>query len=116
MKIINSYPESLDLKTAYALTRNPENQNMKNLEGTTFAVKAYALYEDVNSKGENQEVLALLTDEDETYSTISPTFKKDFADIVDMAAQYGTNVSDINVGVIGGESKNGRHYIGCKMV
>lgn len=116
MKIIVSYPETLDLKTAYALTRNPENQNMKNLEGSTFGVKAYALYEDVNSKGENQEVLALLTDDDETYSTISPTFKKDFADILDMAEQYNTNLKDISVAVIGGESKNGRHYIGCKMV
>lgn len=116
MKIITSYPETLDLKTAYALTRNPENQNMKNLEGTSFGVKAYALYEDMNSKGENQEVLALLTDEDETYSTISPTFKKDFADLVDLTAQYACNVTDINVAVIGGESKNGRHYIGCKMV
>ena len=116
MKIINSYPENLDLKTAYALTRNPENQNMKNLEGSTFNVKAYAIYEDVNSKGVEQEVLALLTDDDETYSTISPTFKKDFADIVDMASQYGADIASIAVAVIGGESKNGRHYIGCKMV
>nr|DAD74066.1 MAG TPA: ssDNA binding protein [Podoviridae sp. ctoyw14] len=116
MKIITSYPETLDLKTAYALTRTPENQNMKDREGSTFGVKAYALYEDVNSKGNTQEVLALLTDEDETYSTVSPTFKQDFADCVDLAAQYGVEASALTIAVIGGESKNGRHYIGCKMV
>lgn len=115
MKIINSYPENLTMKQAYSLTRNPESRPMKELEGATFNIEAFALYEDVNAKGETQEVLAVLTSEGDTFSTISSTFKRDFEAIVDMANQYGADLAGIDIVVIGGESKQGRHYIGCKM-
>ena len=115
MKIINSYPENLTMKQAYSLTRNPESRPMKTLEGATFNIEAFALYEDVNAKGDEQEVLAVLTSEGDTFSTISATFKRDFEAIVDMANQYGADLAGIDIEVIGGESKQGRHYIGCKM-
>ena len=115
MKITKSYPENLTLKQAYNLTCSPENRNMKTLEGATFNVEAYALYEDANAKGEEQEILAVLTSEGDTFSTISDTFKRDFAAIVEMVDQYGADLTTVDIDVIGGESKNGRHYIGCKM-
>lgn len=115
MKIIKSYPENLTMKQAYSLTHDPESRPMKALEGETFNIDAYALYEDVNAKGETQEVLAVLTSEGDTFSTISDTFKRDFEAIVDMANQYGADIAGIDIEVIGGESKQGRHYIGCKM-
>jgi hypothetical protein len=115
MKITKSYPENLNLKQAYTLTRSPENRNMKTLEGATFNVAAYALYEDANAKGEEQEILTILTSEGDTFSTISATFKRDFAAIVDMVDQYDADITTVDIEVIGGESKSGRHYIGCKM-
>ncbi len=115
MKIINSYPDNLSMKQAYSLTRNPESRPMKTLEGATFNVEAFALYEDVNAKGDEQEVLAVLTSEGDTFSTISDTFKRDFAAIVEVAGQYSVDLASIDIEVIGGESKQGRHYIGCKM-
>lgn len=115
MKIIKSYPENLTMKQVYSLTHDPESRSMKALEGATFNIEAYALYEDVNAKGETQEVLSVLTSEGDTFSTISSTFKRDFAAIVDVANQYGADLAAIDIEVIGGESKQGRHYIGCKM-
>ena len=115
MKIMESYPENLTMKQAYSLTRNPDSRPMKTLEGATFNIEAYALYEDVNAKGDDQEVLAVLTSEGDTFSTISATFKRDFDAIVDTAIMYGADLSGIDIEVIGGESKQGRHYIGCKM-
>ena len=115
MTIIKSYPENLTMKQAYSLTHNPDSRPMKTLEGATFNIEAYALYEDVNAKGETQEVLAVLTSEGDTFSTISATFKRDFEAIVDMVIQYGADLAKVDIEVIGGESKQGRHYIGCKM-
>lgn len=115
MKIIKSFPENLSMKQAYNLTRNPDSRPMKTLEGATFNIEAYALYEDENAKGETQEVLAVLTSEGDTFSTISSTFKRDFEAIIDVASQYGADLATVDVEVIGGESKQGRHYIGCKM-
>lgn len=115
MKIIKSFPENLTMKQAYSLTSNPDSRPMKTLEGATFNIDAYALYEDINSKGETQEVLAVLTSEGDTFSTISSTFKRDFEAIVDVVNQYGADLASVDVEVIGGESKQGRHYIGCKM-
>lgn len=115
MKIIKSFPENLTMKQAYSLTSNPDSRPMKTLEGATFNIDAYALYEDINSKGETQEVLAVLTREGDTFSTISSTFKRDFEAIVDVVNQYGADLASVDVEVIGGESKQGRHYIGCKM-
>lgn len=115
MKIIKSFPENLTMKQAYSLTSNPDSRPMKTLEGATFNIDAYALYEDINSKGETQEVLAVLTSEGDTFSTISSTFKCDFEAIVDVVNQYGADLATVEVEVIGGESKQGRHYIGCKM-
>jgi hypothetical protein len=115
MKIIKSFPENLSMKQAYNLTRNPDSRPMKTLEGATFNIEAYALYEDENAKGETLEVLAVLTSEGDTFSTISSTFKRDFEAIIDVANQYGADLASVDVEVIGGESKQGRHYIGCKM-
>lgn len=115
MEIIKSYPENLTLKQAYSLTRNPDSRSMKTLEGATFNIDAYALYEDVNAKGDKQEVLAVLTSEGDTFSTISETFKRDFEAIVDMVNQYEADLATVDIEVIGGETKSGRHYIDCKM-
>lgn len=115
MKIIKSYPENLTMKQAYNMTRNPDSRPMKTLEGATFNIEAYALYEDENAKGDTQEVLALLTSDGDTFSTISATFKRDFEAIVDVVNLYGADLTTVDIEVIGGESKQGRHYIGCKM-
>lgn len=115
MKIISNYPENLTMKQAYALTRNPDSRPMKTLEGACFNIEAFAIYEDVNAKGETQEILSILTTEGDTFSTISATFKRDFNAIIDMVNQFGANLPDVEIEVIGGESKAGRHYIGCKM-
>lgn len=115
MKIINSYPENLTMKQAYLLTRNPDSRPMKMLEGSTFNIAAYAIYEDVNAKGDEQEVLSVLTKEGDTFGTISLTFKREFEAIVDLVKQYGDDLTTVDIEVVGGESKSGRHYIGCKM-
>ena len=115
MKIIKNFPENLTMKQAYSLTCNPDSRPMKTLEGATFNIEAYALYEDENAKGETQEVLAVLTSEGDTFSTISGTFKRDFEAIVDVVNQYSADLATVDIEVIGGESKQGRHYIGCKM-
>lgn len=96
-------------KTMYKLTR-AKGMNIKDLEnGERVPVDAWALYTDVNSKGTEQTVLAIISGENK-YHSISPTFQRDFADIVSLM-----DGEDFAIIITKATSKAGREFVTCEL-
>ena len=98
-----------DKKTMYKLTR-AKGLNIKDLEnGERVPVDAWALYTDVNTKGTEQTVLAIISG-DKKYHSISPTFQRDFADIVSLM-----DGEDFAIIITKATSKAGREFVTCEL-
>lgn len=96
-------------KTMYKLTR-AKGKNIKDLEnGERVPVDAWALYTDVNTKGTEQTVLAIISGENK-YQSISPTFQRDFADIVSLM-----DGEDFTIIITKATSKAGREFVSCEL-
>lgn len=109
MKLIRTNIEHIqnDKKTLYKLTR-ARGDKMSDREGK-FPVDAYLLYEDENSKGEIQEVLAVLSG-GEKLETVSPTFIREFNAICDIMGN-----DPFAIIIVHGKSKGGRNFITCEL-
>ena len=113
MKILNSYPEEMKTSEKYLLTMSPETQKMSIAVGSRLEIKAYCLYEDNDKDGNPQEILAVLTPENECFATNSATFIRDFFRMIDLYADNGEMIDAIKV--ITGTSKAGRTFITCSI-
>jgi hypothetical protein len=110
MKIVETSKE-LNAQERYFLTMAPSVQKMKDAVSQEIEVSAWCVYEDVNSKGENQTILSIATPENEVFATNSPTFIEDFLSMNFMFEGCGEKVSAIKV--ISGRSKSDREFITC---
>lgn len=109
MEIIKKYPADLDSRTAYKMMKSPDVKKMSDAEGSILEVNAWINYTDIDSKtGEVKEILVVETEDKEMFGTVSPTFQREFKDIVDF---FGDAVGAIKV--ISGKSKSGRTFITC---
>ena len=96
-------------KVMYKLTR-AKGMNIKDLEnGERVPVDAWVLYTDVNTKGTEQTVLAIISG-DKKYHSISPTFQRDFADIVSLM-----DGEDFAIIITKATSKAGREFVTCEL-
>lgn len=114
---MNIIAKSASVTTAYdlyALTQAPDREKLTTVKGAVLTLTSWVLYTDVNSKGDEVTLMAMTTDDGKAYCTNSATFCKDFGNAVDMYKQFGEEFTKIQV--ITGTSKNGREYIGCKVV
>jgi hypothetical protein len=85
---------------------------LSNLENQTVDMDSYVVFEDTDrGSGEVKTVLVLMAD-GVKYGTISPTFIKDFMQLADMYEIAGEPF--FRMKVVGGQSKNGRHFIACE--
>jgi len=110
MKIVKTSKE-LSTQERYFLTMAPGVQKMKDAVTQTIEVAAFCLYEDVNSKDEQQTILSISTPENEVFATNSPTFIEDFFKMQDLFNECGETVKAVKV--ISGTSKAGREFITC---
>lgn len=110
MKVIKTSRE-LSAKEQYFLTMAPSVQKMKDAVSQTIEVSAFCVYQDTNSKGDEQTILSIVTPENEVFATNSPTFIEDFQKMQDMFASCGEEVKAIKV--ISGKSKSDREFITC---
>lgn len=109
MEVTKKFPENMDARTQYKLIKSPETKKMSDAVDSVLEVKAWMSYSDVDSKtGEVREILAIETVDGELFGTISATFRREFADIVNF---FGDDVGAIKV--VGGKSKAGRDFITC---
>lgn len=110
MNIIKT-SKNLSPKEIYQLTMSPEVQKMSDAVGQIIEIEAWAIYEDENSKGELQKILAIKTPENDIFATNSATFKEDFEKMNELFETLGEKVHSITV--TSGESKAGRTFITC---
>ncbi len=111
MEILKKSKETFTPKELYVLTMSPETQKMKDAISQTIEVGNFCLYEDTNSKGELQNILAISTPEGECIATNSATFIEDFFRMQDLFSGCGEVVKSVKV--ISGTSKAGREFITC---
>lgn len=109
MTITRTSNENMDKRMLYKLTKGKDNKSITTVQDELLNIVEFVLFEDVNSKGEEVEVLSLLDDSGEIFTTISETFKADFFDIVDTFKKEDFPT----IKVIGATSKNGRNYVAC---
>ena len=111
MKIIDTNIANIndDKKAVYKLTR-AKGVNVKDLANSDkLKMETWALYSDVSAKGNEQTVLAIISGENK-YHTISPTFQRDFADIVSLM-----DGEDFTIIITKATSKGGREFVTCEL-
>lgn len=113
MEIKKAYPANIenDKKLVYKLCMG-RTMNAKDMMGTVVKPSAWVLYDKEDLNGNTVEVLAIVdANSGEAFSTISPTFKRDFSTIADLM-----DGEDYEISIVGGKSKAGREFVTCTMV
>ena len=113
MNIIRTNIDCNDKKKVYKLTK-ADSQRVQDLEqGTSFAVDAWALYEEDKLKKdgttEKQTVLSVVSG-GVKFSTISQTFIRSFMECVDLMEN-----DPFSIIITGGTSNGGRQYVNCEL-
>jgi hypothetical protein len=110
MNIINK-SRDLTKREIYKLTKGPST-SVQDAVGMEIKVDCWLLYSDVNAKGEEVEILAILADDGSVYSTISGTFKRTFEEILEIFEDEELPEILIQEGT----SKNNRSFAFCTIV
>ena len=109
-EIIKVWDETSSKKDIYKMTHTNTALSIKELEDSTNITPInFILYTDVNAKGEENEVLAILDAEGCIYTTISATFKTAFFEMVDNFEM------DFTFEKISGVTKAGREFVTCQL-
>ena len=109
MKIIKSFPETLNKRDAYRLTQAKSTKKMLDAAGSVLEPKCWVLSEDVDQNGETKTALTLEAD-GELFGTISATFIDAFIGAFD---ELGPDMGPIRV--VTGTTRNGRTYVTCEL-
>ena len=116
MKIIDTSSQELvnDPIFVYRMTRGKTTVSVNKLDDDQldrdYSVSAWLIYTDVNSKGEDVEILSVLTESGLVLAAQSKTFKESFFDIVDIVEDR-----PFSIRVLSGTSKSGRRYMDCDL-
>lgn len=78
-------------------------------EGTELNIAGYAVYESVNSKGDNVVITSMLLSDSTVVRTSSETVRRELDNIV-RGLGIDFNVETLTVRTMKGVSKNGREY------
>lgn len=109
MNIIDQSKENFTMKELYNLTRTPAAMKLSDHVDETIEFDSWCIYEDADQEGEIRQLLSIHTPENETYTTNSASFIREFRSIVDLARNMNEVFSMVTV--IGGVSKAGRKFI-----
>lgn len=111
MEIIRIIPETDDKRVIYKLTKS-KSMSVKDLdEGYVITPIRYAIFRDINSKGEENIVLCIEDASGETFSTISKTFTRDFEEVADLMQDESYQIK-----VVKGVTKSDRPFVTCELV
>lgn len=109
MNIIKHSDKEFNKIDIYKMTKG-ETVSVRDAVGIEIKVDKYLLYEDVNTRGETVEILAVMADDRTVYSTVSETFKTRFFEIVEI---FGEDLEQVPILITEGTSKSGRQYASC---
>lgn len=110
INVIYPSEKANDKRYAYKLTKARSKAIKELNDGDTVRVLGYCEYEDVNAKGETHNILCIMDENGNTFSTISATFRNSFDDIVNIM-----DGEDFAITVVKGTSKAGRDFIDCEL-
>ena len=104
--------KDLTKEEKYFLTKAQDVQKMTEAVDQTLDLKAWAIYTDHNSDGEEVELFAMLTEDGDKFATNSTTFIAAFREILDIFEPEEVK----RLKVMSGVSKNNRTYGTCAYV
>lgn len=110
MNVIKS-SENLSKSDIFRMIKNPDVRKIKEVGGETFSLKGYVHYTDINSKGDEVELLAISCEEG-NFATNSKTFIDQFIEMVNYFNEEGVK----HFTVVEQTSKNGRTFYQCAYV
>lgn len=109
MNIIKQNRE-LTAAEIYKMTKGASIQKVSENAGEAFDVDAYIIYED-EKEDSITEILSILTKDGEVYATNSPTFQREFNDLVSIFEMTKEALPPIKI--VEGLSKSGRTFYRC---
>lgn len=93
----------------YKMTQDQGAFAVKNVpDGTVLPVSGYLLYEDVNHKGENQELLSVLGEDGTVWTCQSATFKRSLMQMADLFEDEPFSIKKMS-----GVTKANKDYVDC---
>lgn len=104
---IKRVSRNLSKKELFKLT-DGDAYKMSDAAGMVIDIDCWCLYNDLNTKGEEQQILSVLDKEGHIYATISKTFIEKFLRMWDF---FGEELIEIVVKT--GTSKAGREFVTC---
>lgn len=107
----------MDMATLYRLTKSPEIAKLTTVKGQEIEIERFIVYadpvkSDLNSLDAYVTIAAFETTAGELFATNSPTFTRDFLDILEMCKEAGAPYPK-KVKVLPKIGKSGREYIQC---
>lgn len=112
---MNVIKASTDLSKSeiYKMTHDPKVKKIKEAGGEVLTLKGFIHYTDVNSNGDEVELLSINTEEG-VYATNSKTFIAQFLDLMDYSEKEDMPVHRFEV--LEDKSKAGRTFYQCSYV
>lgn len=103
--------KELDAVDTYLMTLSPAIKVLKDIpDGTVIKVAAYATYtNEKDGKGEDADLLSIMTPEHVVYSCQSATFKRSFFEIAKLFK------GEFPIVKTSGITKSGRDFINCEL-
>ena len=93
----------------YKMTQDQGAVSVKDVpDGTTLQVSGYLLYEDVDHKGENHELLSVLGEDGTVWTCQSATFKRRFTQMADLFEDEPFSIKKMS-----GGTKANKDYVDC---
>lgn len=109
-EIVKVWDETTSKKDLYKMTHSNTSVSIKELEDSHVINPInFVEFIDVNSKGEENSVLAIMDEEGTIYNTISSTFKNEFYDMVNSFEL------DFECVKLSGTTRAGREFITCQL-
>ena len=107
MEILKS-SSNLSPREMYFLTKAPTIEKMTAHVGETINPVQFMIYNDISANGDSHIIASIKTEAGKVYATNSPTFVREFTDLIDM---FGDEL--IKIHILQMQSKAGRNYITC---
>lgn len=93
----------------YKMTQDQGAVSVKDVpDGTTLQVSGYLIYEDVDHKGENHELLSVLGEDGTVWTCQSATFKRRFKQMADLFEDEPFSIKKMS-----GVTKSNKDYVDC---
>jgi hypothetical protein len=103
---------NLTMAEMYRLTKSPDVAKLTTMKNQELDLARFIVHEDVTNTGESITVAAFETEQGEVFATNSPTFTRDFLDILTMCKEAGEPAPH-RIKVLPKMGKSGREYIQC---